>query len=799
MKKEIFKSIFKTYGILEYVFLSLIFGVLIFISFDTISMFDKIADLENLITGFSMIGLVLVPLVGFNGLKEKKTTGLDLIRVSLATGILVSLLFVFLQMIIDKNYISETLPYSTILKLIISLASLDLIVYQIYKREDYEPNYNVGVKNYFGQLFAKYNLLYILAAGLLIGCLGSFFINNNLLNYLNVINLLIGPVIVLIGIQMINKEITLIDYVSLVGLIALSIIISFAGGKLEAKYTIFFTVLEYIVILITYVKAITYSKEVLESSCKIKKYTSEVAQKYNLYVPLFVIISLITLSSLFVCNAPVLHYLFNTDSITNMSNFISNNLGIFTIVFVVIASGAVALLRGFKKNTISLLDYLTLLMLFIVILSLTYIPSSIVSGGNWLACAFIALAALGVGVLAYIRITNYDLEYAKDELSDDYAEEEIVLTEDTNEVVLENETVEEPVSNTELETIVEDLDAIVATETETVSEVPTTTLEVTETQEEVEEEIEDETEDEEDDENEIDLSDVDSIDITNADGTRERSILTPEIKVLDENGEAKKINRKFLTRMMFASVETKEYYNLVKNYLMMYRANSRYSSRCETFRYKGIMAKVVLAGKTVKVYLAISPKDLEGTKYHYKDMSEKSVYQEVPVLVKVSSNRGYKYFTELVDYMMAARQVKPKKNFVTTDYFPDLIPNGEAILNSIGLGTDYLYDHINIKSIPADIPMDLENIIPVISGTPVEEDAVEASIYIDTLCTYFDDNEVITLDILKARNVIKYGDLLRIKARGTLDKKLTIYADAFDAEALQMITCVNGRAIKIVR
>ena len=259
------------------------------------------------------------------------------------------------------------------------------------------------------------------------------------------------------------------------------------------------------------------------------------------------------------------------------------------------------------------------------------------------------------------------------------------------------------------------------------------------------------------------------------------------------------MNRKFMSRLMFASVEAKEFYNQAKNYLMMYRAKSRLSARCETFRYKGIMAKLVLAGKSIKAYLAISPKDLEGTKYHYKDVSDKSVYVEVPVLVKIASKRGLNHFKELVDFMMAARQVKPKKNFVPVDYLPELIPNGEAILSCLGLGTDYIYDYINVKSIPSDIPDNVENMVPVIAGTNLTEDSVEVSIYLDTLCTYFEDNEVVTLEVLKERRILRYGDTLRVKARGTLDRKLTIYADVFEPQALKMLMCTNCRAIKIVR
>ena len=57
---------------------------------------------------------------------------------------------------------------------------------------------------------------------------------------------------------------------------------------------------------------------------------------------------------------------------------------------------------------------------------------------------------------------------------------------------------------------------------------------------------------------------------------------------------------------------------------MMYRAKGRCSARCESFRYKGLVAKLALGGKAIKVFLALDPQLIEQyPKYHLKDVSEK--------------------------------------------------------------------------------------------------------------------------------------------------------------------------------
>ena len=311
----------------------------------------------------------------------------------------------------------------------------------------------------------------------------------------------------------------------------------------------------------------------------------------------------------------------------------------------------------------------------------------------------------------------------------------------------------------------------------------------------------DEEEEDDDDDAEEELEEGEEEVVEEKPAAMEKGIVVQEFQVIDgETGEPKKIKRKFVSKMMFAPYETKEYYNEIKNYLEMYRAKGRQSARCETFRYKGLVAKVALGGKAIKVALAIDPSFIEeNPKYHLKDVSAKKQYKDVPVMIRVRSDRGLKYFKELVDYMMANRLVKPKRNFEPTNYMPQLIPNGEAILGSLGMSTYYLQDSMNARGIPEELPDDLDEYIPMIQGDELGEEEDEASVYLDTLCNHFNDHDVVTIDVLKSMHIVNKGNVIRIKARGTLDRKLIIYAEYFDADALKMLMCTNSTAIKIVR
>ncbi len=384
-------------------------------------------------------------------------------------------------------------------------------------------------------------------------------------------------------------------------------------------------------------------------------------------------------------------------------------------------------------------------------------------------------------------------EFVEEEQPEEVVEEE--PTEEVVEEVVEEEPTEEVVEGEpeEYEEVVEEYEVDPNADVEVVVEVP---------DDEEEEEDEAEAEDEEDSEDADALEETEEAqeevqEEAKPEEPKMSSVLVNDFEVLDAEGKPKKIRTKFNSKLMYALPETKDYYSEIKNYLVMYRAKGRYSSRCETFRYKGLIAKVALGGKAVKVFLAIDPSSLEGSKYHYRDMSAKKQYVEVPTMIKVRSPRGLKYFKELVDLLMAARGVKPKRGFEPTDYTADLIPNGEAILGKLGLSRDVMGKPMTVSSLPDGIPDNIEDYIPAIQGEPLEEEEVRATVYLDTLCAHFVEGEEVTIDVLKSLHIVREGNVIHVKARGAMDRSLKIFAEYFDADALKVLMATNSTAVKI--
>ena len=109
--------------------------------------------------------------------------------------------------------------------------------------------------------------------------------------------------------------------------------------------------------------------------------------------------------------------------------------------------------------------------------------------------------------------------------------------------------------------------------------------------------------------------------------------------------------RSFLSRYIQAGEELQGYYGAIKNALLSYeRVLARTSWKCETYK-KGrqMLARINVMGKSIYLYLALSPADYEG-KNSISDASAKMA--DTPLLVKVKSERSLKRALALIAEMM---------------------------------------------------------------------------------------------------------------------------------------------------
>lgn len=781
-KNNYIKALFKSFNVIHVIIIALFVMGMYFLSVNVNSILPELSNPNSFkytIKGLYTIVLGSLAVCYLIRIKSKEINLFDLFAWANLLGIIGALIYAKVASKVDG--------FSLTVAIIAILYLIGIVVRFFISKPEATNN---QFKCYMYNITMKINPLIFAVIGFGLGIYASMYMSFTSKFYTNIENyfyaLLIG--IILLGAIMnivSSGRVTIIDYVLISLLCLFGTMVIYSKDEVDlAKYPFdeaLFLAITTATIL--YFRGLSFNGDYsMESKIKDNNYHSAVLAKYD-YALAFVYGAL-AIVLIAMTNFNSLEFNYIIDKITASSFDVSKHKIVFNIIGGVLLALPVILIlikRDFKNKNIVFTDYLLkeLEVISLLALPLTYLiitnaknlkMSGIIIGG------IIIVMQIFTIVIYILRIKHYEIKV------EDVSDKETVVNDTkgtpvNDEIIEASENTEEVIETSNSETLDE---ALAETKEEALEE---------EKQESrsIEPVISEESVDDEDNDEDDALDELEEDDKEDASA--------PSSLVVSE----KRIRLTFEEKTTLASDEVKNYYNEVKNYLLMYRAHARLSKKCESFRYKGLLAKVAFAGKTLKVNLAIDPKTLEGTKYHFKDRSDKKQYQLVPTQIKIKSDRGLKYFKELVDMMMEGREVKPKRRFETTDFTALLIPDGHAVLYTLGVTNDHLVDIMDVSNVPTDLPVDLVYHIPTVNGADIEGMKEENSIYLDTLCKHFNDGDIITLDILKKNNILTRGNMLRIKARGTLDKHFTIYADSFEANALAMLLCTGSKAVKLIR
>ena len=116
----------------------------------------------------------------------------------------------------------------------------------------------------------------------------------------------------------------------------------------------------------------------------------------------------------------------------------------------------------------------------------------------------------------------------------------------------------------------------------------------------------------------------------------------------------------FQSRLIQSETDVQDYYTVIKNALLSYKGvKARTSWNYESFNKGRVQcAKVNIKGRALLVYLNLAPADFNVNKYHFTDVSDKTKFNKVPMLMKIRSDRALKYTLELIDEMMRMLEIE---------------------------------------------------------------------------------------------------------------------------------------------
>lgn len=129
------------------------------------------------------------------------------------------------------------------------------------------------------------------------------------------------------------------------------------------------------------------------------------------------------------------------------------------------------------------------------------------------------------------------------------------------------------------------------------------------------------------------------------------------------------IRRTFIEKYDALDDDMKDKYMEIRRELLSYEGvRSRISKHCDSYRFKKeIQVKINIQGKTLKVFFALDPKDYADSKLPIIDVSDKKVYAEVPLLLKVKSDLSVKRAKKLIADVMAAHNIERSDEEPTED------------------------------------------------------------------------------------------------------------------------------------
>ncbi len=309
-------------------------------------------------------------------------------------------------------------------------------------------------------------------------------------------------------------------------------------------------------------------------------------------------------------------------------------------------------------------------------------------------------------------------------------------------------------------------------------------------------------------------------------------------------------DRSFTAKLIQSDDILKSRYSELKCELMRYAIKPRMSWSTESF-YKGRVtyAKFAIRGKTLSLYLALSPQEFENTKYKYEDAGGIVKYAKTPMRLKLRSERSVRWAKELIA-LLAGVNGLIRSDTEEVDYRPEyrdttslvhdkliklyysgeqvgVIPEGEvkeeiAVAEIAENTASPAAERKEVVEESEPLPergfeilseVRAEDVAEAISDEEanvlVEEKAVEPEsrqerpkkkkfgiVNVNSLSEHYSSGEKVTLESLKRKDLIAPSTTFyKVLADGRLDKPLIVEADDFSMEAVKMIVLTGGRVI----
>ncbi len=272
-----------------------------------------------------------------------------------------------------------------------------------------------------------------------------------------------------------------------------------------------------------------------------------------------------------------------------------------------------------------------------------------------------------------------------------------------------------------------------------------------------------------------------------------------EAVIIEEDGTVKKTYPNFRMRLKQSSDKNREWYASVKNLFCSQKGVTyRVYKRVEKIRYQGqVIAVIGIAKRSIKLWLALKPYEYDARRYHHKDVSDKPRFVDVPMYVRVSSDRALTRAQELILALFQELNMEARKRYNDRS-IQELIftlKHNKLLTNKQNKGLLCEVMHVHDCDVLSDELA--EKCIESKNVEIIDESYIE-TLKLDDIDAKFQDGNRVTLEKLKKVGLVSEECTgYTVTAGQRLTKPLIIVANDFTLPAVKMITLTGGRAIKL--
>jgi hypothetical protein len=239
-------------------------------------------------------------------------------------------------------------------------------------------------------------------------------------------------------------------------------------------------------------------------------------------------------------------------------------------------------------------------------------------------------------------------------------------------------------------------------------------------------------------------------------------------------------------------------YVILKNKLNSFKGVTfRMCGRIEKVNYLGNpIAYIGVIRRSLKLWLALNPYAYDEERYHQRDASEKRMYEKVPMLVRIGSERALKRTEELVEELAEKNGLTRKRRCIERNLQELAFTlKGNALIKEKRNELLHQVIHVHDADILTNEDAERYEEIREHNMTPVSN---VINVPIDVLDKNFLDGQKVTLEKLKKKGLIPdICDGYCVTTGERLTKPLYVVADDFSYAAIKMIVLTGGRAIRI--